>query len=141
VSVLGTTAGVWHVDSGAGLSITGDRSLFSVFQPSSNGPAVQFGDGVIQCPQGSGTIVLCSDQLQTPITLTNVLHIPHCPVNLLLVNSVAHSHHFKISLDSTSCTATQASSILWSFPVSSDGVYKFACYQHLDCYTRDSVHS
>ena len=31
VRSLGTSDGVWHVDSGAGLSITGDRSLFSDF--------------------------------------------------------------------------------------------------------------
>ena len=82
---------------------------------------------MIQSSQGSGSIVLCSDQLPTPITLTNVLYIPYCPVNLLSVNAVAHSHHCEISFDSTSCTATRASSILWSFPASSDGVYKFAC--------------
>jgi len=127
VSDLGTTEGVWHGDSGAGLSITGDRSLSSDFQPFSNGPAVKFGDGLIQRSQGSGSIVLCSDQLPTPITPTNVLYIPYCLVNLLSVNAVARFHHCKISFDSTSCTATQASSILWSFPASSDGVYKFAC--------------
>ena len=125
MSSPGVSNGVWHVDSGAGMSITGDRNLFSDFQPSTHGPAVKFGDGVIQSSQGSGSIVLCSDQLPTPITLTNVLYIPYCPGNLLSVNSVAHSHHCKNSFDSTSCTASQAS-ILWSFPASKDGVYKFA---------------
>ena len=70
--------------------------------------------------------MLCSDQSPTPVTLTNVLYIAYYPVNLLSVNAVAHSHHCKITFDSTSCTAKQASSILWSFPVTSDGVYKFA---------------
>ena len=112
MSSPGVSNGVWHVDSGAGLSITGNRSLFSDFQPSSHGPAVKFGDGVVQSSKGSGSIVLCSDQLPTPITLTNVLYIPHCPVNLLSVNSVAHSHHCKIAFDASSCTAMQASSIL-----------------------------
>ena len=71
--------------------------------------------------------MLCSDWLPTPITLTNVLYIPHCPVNLMSVNAVAHAHNCKISFDSLSCTATQGSSVLWSFPASSDGVYKFTC--------------
>ena len=113
MSSPGVSNGVWHVDSGAGLSITGDKSLFCDFQPSSDGPAVKFGDGVIQSSKGSGSIVLGSDQLPTPITLTNVLYIPHCPVNLLSVHSVAHSHHCKITFDTSSCTATQASSVLW----------------------------
>ena len=54
---------------------------------------------MIQRSQGSGSIVLCSDQLPTPITLTNVLYIPPCPVNLLSVNAVAHSHHCSITFD------------------------------------------
>ena len=57
--------------------------------------------------------------------IENVLYIPHCPVNLLSVNAAAHSHHCTITFDKTSCTAMQASSVLWSFPASSDGV-KFA---------------
>ena len=48
VSSPGTSGDVWHVDSGAGLSITGDRTHFSDYQPSADGPAVKFGDGVIQ---------------------------------------------------------------------------------------------
>ena len=124
--------GVWHVDSGAGMSITGDRSLFTVFDVPLNLPSVRFGDGVVQRAVGKGSIELCSDWLPTPIILTNVLYIPHCPVNLLSVNAVAHSLHCKISFDSISCTATQGSSILWSFPASGDGVYKFACRP---CYT------
>ena len=109
------------------MSITGDLSLFTVYNASKNGPSVRFGDGVVQRSVGEGSIVLCSDWLPTSITLTNVLYIPHCPVNLLSVNAVAHAHHCKISFDSTSCTATQASSVLWSFPASSDGVHKFTC--------------
>ena len=122
----GLSNGVWYVDSGAGLSITGDRKLFLDFIHSSDGPAVKFGDGVVQRSKGSGSIVLCSDKLPTPITLTNVLYIPHFPVNLLSVNAIAHSHHCTITFDRTSCIAMQASSVLWSFSASSDGVYKFA---------------
>ena len=53
----GLSNGVWFVESGAGLSITGDHSLFFDFIHSSDGPAVKFGDGVIQRSQGSGSIV------------------------------------------------------------------------------------
>ena len=54
----GLSNGVWFVDPGAGLSITGDQSLFLDFIHSSDGPAVKFGDGVIQRSKGSGSIVL-----------------------------------------------------------------------------------
>ena len=69
------------------MSITGDLSLFTVYHASEDGPAVKFGDGVVQRTVVQGSIVLCSDWLPTSITLTDVLYIPHCPVNLLSVNA------------------------------------------------------
>ena len=76
---------------------------------------------------GTGSVQLCSDLINYPITLTDVLYIPHCPVNLLSVNAIALSHDCKVTFDRTSCIATRGTSLIWPFPASSDGVYKFAC--------------
>jgi hypothetical protein len=76
---------------------------------------------------GTGSVQLCSDLINYPITLTDVLYIPHCPVNLLSVNAIALSHDCKVTFDRTSCIATRGTSLIWTFPASSDGVYKFAC--------------
>jgi hypothetical protein len=39
---------LWHVDSGAGMSITGNSSLFCQYEEQENAPTVKFGNGVIR---------------------------------------------------------------------------------------------
>ena len=127
---------IWHVDSGAGMSITGNRSLFSQFTEHPNAPTVKFGNGVIQQAIGWGTVCLCSDELDMPITLDHVLYIPGCPVNLLSVQSVAHTSDCTVSFSSTACTAVRGSTILWSIPATEQGVYTFTsekCTDTLSC--------
>jgi len=116
---------VWHVDSGAGKSITGNRSLFSQLVMSKQLPSVKFGDGVIKQAKGSGSIVLCSELLIAPITLDNVLFIPNCPVNLLSVHAIARSLDCRVSFTSVECTAMKGHKVLWSFPASDNGTYHF----------------
>jgi hypothetical protein len=111
----------WHVDSGAGMNITGNLSLFSQFEEHADAPTVRFGDGVIQQALGWGTVSLCGAELDRPITLEKVLYIPGCPVNLLSVQSIAHSSDCTVSFTSTACTASQGSTILWTIPASEQG--------------------
>ena len=51
-------------------------------------------------------VVLCSDVLDSQSILEKVLYIPGCPVNLLSVQSIAHSSNCTVSFSSTACTAT-----------------------------------
>ena len=119
----GLSNGVWFVDSGAGLSITGDHSLFFDFIHSSDGLAVKFGDGVIQRSQCSGSIVLSSDKLPTSTDQCSLHPSLSCQSTVCQCSCPLPPLHNHLC---TSCIATQASSVLWSFPASSDGVYKFA---------------
>eukprot|EP00798_Chlamydomonas_sp_ICE-L_P013354 gene13354-biopygen22482 len=114
-----------HIDSGAGRCITGSQALFSTFQFVSNGPSVKFGDGVVQQATGIGTIVLSSRWLDAPITLTQCLYVPDCPVNLLSVSATARDLACVISFTSATCHATIGPRTLWQIPVSPLGVYQF----------------
>eukprot|EP00798_Chlamydomonas_sp_ICE-L_P001700 gene1700-biopygen14531 len=114
-----------HIDSGAGRCITGSQALFSTFQFVSNGPSVKFGDGVVQQATGIGTIVLSSRWLDAPITLTQYLYVPDCPVNLLSVSATARDLACVISFTSDTCHATIGPRTLWQIPVSPLGVYQF----------------
>ena len=116
---------IWHVDSAAGLCITGNRHLFSVFVASSTSPSIKFGDGVIQQAVGYGTIILCGTELRAPITLHNVLLVPNCPVNLLSVHALATSLDCSITFTSDLCIATSGSNVLWTIPSTDSGVYQF----------------
>ena len=107
------------------MSITGNRSLFSQFNEHHNAPTVKFGCGTVQQALGWGTVCLTSSVLQQPVTLTKVLYIPGCPVNLISVQSVAYSSNCTVSFSSTACTAVRVSTVLWSFPATSQGVYTF----------------
>ena len=102
-----------HIDSGAGRSITGTQALFSSLEFVPNGPSVKFGDGVVQQATGIGTIVLRSTWLDAPITLTQCLFAPDCPVNLLSVSATARNLDCKIMFTSDTCLATIGSRILW----------------------------
>lgn len=125
LAVLSPDRVIVHIDSGAGRCITGSQALFSTFQFVSNGPSVKFGDGVVQQATGIGTIVLSSRWLDAPITLTQCLYVPDCPVNLLSVSATARDLACVISFTSDTCHATIGPRTLWQIPVSPLGVYQF----------------
>eukprot|EP00798_Chlamydomonas_sp_ICE-L_P003675 gene3675-biopygen21416 len=125
LAVLSPDRVIVHIDSGAGRCITGSQALFSTFQLGSNGPSVKFGDGVVQQATGIGTIVLSSRWLDAPITLTQCLYVPDCPVNLLSVSATARDLACVISFTSDTCHATIGPRTLWQIPVSPLGVYQF----------------
>ena len=119
---------VWYIDSGAGKPITGDQSLFSVYTPLPYPLYVKFGDGVLKQALGSGSIVLGGPDLRSAITLTDVLYIPDCPVNLISVHAIATSLDCTVHFTSEYCTATRDSETIWSVPASSTGVFHFDAF-------------
>ena len=116
---------VWYLDSGASSSLTGDSSLFKSLRYKANCPSVRFGDGVIQQAVGIGTIELCNEWLEAPITIDNVLYIPNCPVNLLSVNATARSQGCTISFDASQCIASRGTTTFWKVLATTTGVYHF----------------
>ena len=123
--VDGCVEATWYLDSAASRSLTGDRSLFKTLRYKANCPSVRFGDGVIERAVGVGTIELCNEWLEAPITMPNVLYIPNCPVNLISVNATARSQGCKLVFDADMCVATKGTKILWSVPATTTGVYHF----------------
>lgn len=115
--------------------MTGDVTLFKSIRYQANCPSVRFGDGVVQQAVGIGTIELCNEWLEAPITIDNVLYIPNCPVNLLSVNATARSQGCIISFDADRCIATRGSRTLWTVPATTSGVYHF---ESVHCPIRDS---
>jgi hypothetical protein len=89
---------------------------------------VKFGDGVLKQALGSGSIVLGGPDLRSAITLTDVLYIPDCPVNLISVHAIATSLDCTVHFTSEYCTATRGSETIWSVPASSTGVFHFNAF-------------
>ena len=73
---------LWYLDSGCSRHMTGDRSLFKVFE-SKKGGNVTFGDGSKSQIKGKGIISLprLSD-------ITNVLYVEGLRVNLLSISQI-----------------------------------------------------
>lgn len=116
---------IWHVDSAAGKSLTGNRSIFTNALECSSVDAVQFGDGAVCKVSGCGPVKLCSDWIPGGLTLPSVLFVPDATVNLISVHDTATAHDCTIAFDARGCTALKGDRVLWSIPVSSGGVYHF----------------
>ena len=71
---------LWYLDSGCSRHMTGDQSLFKVFE-SKKGDNVTFGDGSKAQIKGKGIISL----LRLP-DITNVLYVEGLRVNLLSIS-------------------------------------------------------
>ena len=71
---------LWYLDSGCSRHMTGDRSLFKVFE-SKKGGNVTFGDGSKSQIKGKGTT-----SLPRLPDITNVLYVEGLRVNLLSTN-------------------------------------------------------
>jgi hypothetical protein len=73
----------WIVDSGASRHVTGAAREFSSYTHLTAPESIQTADGTAQPVIGKGT-VQCTDTL----TLSNVLHAPSFPVNLLSISVI-----------------------------------------------------
>ena len=72
----------WIIDSCASRHVTGNASKFSSYTHLAIPESIQTADGTTQPVVGIG-IVKCIDS----VTLSNVLHAPSFPVNLLSISS------------------------------------------------------
>ena len=73
----------WIVDSGASRHVTGNASEFSSYTHLASPDSIQTADGTFQPVVGKGTVD-CTGS----VTLSNVLHAPSFPVNLLSISSI-----------------------------------------------------
>ena len=73
---------LWYWDSGCSKHMTGDRSLFKVFE-SKKGGNVTFGDGSKSQIKGKGII-----SLPGPPDIANVLYVEGLKVNLLSISQI-----------------------------------------------------
>ena len=73
---------LWYLDSGCLRHMTGDRSLFEVFE-SKKGGNVTFGDGSKSQIKGKGAI-----SLPGPLDITNLLYVEGLRVNLLSISQI-----------------------------------------------------
>ena len=73
---------LWYLDSDCSRHMTGDRSLFKVFE-SKKGGNVTFGDGSKSQIKGNGII-----SLPRLSNITNVLYVEGLRVNLLNINQI-----------------------------------------------------
>ena len=83
VSISTTRSPDWIVDSGASRHVTGTVGEFSSYTRLAVPESVQIADGSAQAVVGKGT-VRCTDS----VTLTNVLHAPSFPVNLVSISAI-----------------------------------------------------
>lgn len=121
---VGSKTSVWFLDSGAGRSLTGDKSLFKGSISSDVNARIRFGDGKLLSAEGEGTVVLKSDALSVDsLTLRNVLHVPGADANLLSVNDLAKQLNCSILFTADECIGFRKSRVLWKLPVRDDGVY------------------
>ena len=73
---------LWYLDSGCSRHMTGDRSLFKVFESNKNGN-VSFGDGSKSQIKGKGII-----SLPGLLDIANVLYVEGLRVNLLSISQI-----------------------------------------------------
>ena len=89
-----TTRSPWIVDSGASRHVTGAAGEFSSYTHLANPESIQTADGTAQPVVGKGT-VRCTNSL----TLSNVLHAPSFPVNLLSISAIILQLKCVVSFD------------------------------------------
>ena len=73
---------LWYLDSGCSQYMTGDRSLFMVFE-SMKGGNITFGDGSKSQIKGKGT-----NSLPGLLDIANVLYVEGPRVNLLSISQI-----------------------------------------------------
>ena len=71
---------LWYLDSGCSRHMTGDRSLFKVFEFKKDGNVI-FSDGTKSQIKGKGTISLAGQ-----LDIVNVLYVEGLRVNLLSIS-------------------------------------------------------
>ncbi|KAJ3668810.1 hypothetical protein LUZ61_022792 [Rhynchospora tenuis] len=84
----------WIVDSGASRHVTGNASEFSSYTHLAVPESIQTADGTTQPVVGKGT-VNCTGS----VTLSNVLHAPSFPVNLLSISAIILQLKCVVSFD------------------------------------------
>ncbi|KAJ4737614.1 Transposon Ty1-H Gag-Pol polyprotein [Rhynchospora pubera] len=84
----------WIVDSGASRHVTGNISEFSSYTHLAMPECIQTADGTTQPVVGKGT-VNCTGS----VTLSNVLHAPSFPVNLLSISAIILQLKCVVSFD------------------------------------------
>ncbi|XP_047312938.1 uncharacterized protein LOC124916252 [Impatiens glandulifera] len=80
---ISTVGSPWIIDSGASRHVTGTVGEFSSYTHLEIPESIRTADGTAQPVVGKGT-VRCTDSL----TLSNVLHAPSFPVNLLSISAI-----------------------------------------------------
>ena len=84
---------LWYLDSGCSKHMTGDRSLFKVFE-SKKGGNVTFGDGSKSQIKGKGTISLT----RMP-DIANVLYVEGLRVNLSSISQICDQDFMVLSIN------------------------------------------
>ena len=84
----------WIIDSGASRHVTGASSEFTSYTHLTPPESIQTADGTAQPVVGKG-IVKCTDL----VTLSNVLHAPSFPVNLLSISAIILQLNCVVSFD------------------------------------------
>ena len=88
----------WVIDFEATDHMTGNFSLFTMFQPHSSTSIVTLADGSTSCVLGSGTIH------HTPlITLTSVMSLPQFSFNLIFMSKLTRTLNCSISFFPNYC--------------------------------------
>ena len=93
-SISTTRSPEWIVDSGASRHVTGNASEFSSYTHLAMPESIQTADGTSQPVIGKGT-VNCTGS----VTLSNVLHAPSFPVNLLSISAIILQLKCVVSFD------------------------------------------
>lgn len=88
----------WIVDSGASDHMTGDATIFDLYNPCQNNVTVRIADGLLSKVTGTGSVVLSKD-----ITLNSVLLIPNLDCNLLSISKLAKEKRCVANFFSTHC--------------------------------------
>ena len=81
----------WHIDSGAGRTITWEKAFFRTIAPLHTRTLVRFAGGDLAEATGVGTIPLRVPQLPGVIMLYDCLFVPKARVNLIGVLVVVQS--------------------------------------------------
>jgi len=93
-SIPTTRSPDWIVDSGATRHVTGAAREFSSYTHLAVPDSIQTADGTVQPVVGKGT-VRCTDS----VTLTNVLHAPSFPVNLVSISAIIREQKCTVTFD------------------------------------------
>lgn len=116
----------WHVDSGAGRTLTGNRDLFMAgsLRSLTSPINVRFGGSLATVPAiAIGTITIRSALILGGLVLENALYVPQSYVNLIGVQVTCESLDCEIVFTAKKCKITRAGLGLCEIPANKGGTY------------------